>query len=360
MKVSGLSTNNKYKAKLLNPIDVPKSFEDGTRLDLAAKAAFNPWGIRLETIKDAEFLDRDNNVLVSTQVEFEFDSTLKPADALGFDQRTLQVDKKIMADLLAKVATFKHTVNGTPKVEEIHRLFVVIVLPFHFNSSHAGYTPSPPSTKDGILDTCLHTFILPQGKYWEEYYETNKKTLFNMNEADIQINPVVNFYGCATMIHEVLHGLLLRHTFLNDRETITSLLDNYRSYLKSIGLTEFGAVEPDVTTPVMFDLMREMDLKTAVVDEYLIKQFHSKAEDVSAPLVTGLFTMAKLNSPVIFNQYSTKNRMDYFKNEVTASSTLGSDNKLRVDVIWSGTEKKVLFKYQWELARATVAFLASY
>lgn len=360
MKINALSANNKYKAKLLNPIDVPKSFENGTRLDLAASSVFKTYGISLETIEDAEFLDGENNVLVSTQMEFEFDADLNPDDKLGFDSRALHVDKKVM-ELLSKITKFRHTVNGTSKVEEFHRLYLAVLLPFHFKSSHAGYTSLPPSTDNGVLDACLHSFIFPAGKYWEEYYETRKKTYWpNMNESDITINPVANPYGSATLIHEFLHALLLRHTFLNDRETIDSLLNNYRNYLKSIGLTEFGTVEPDETIPVLFDLMREMDLKKAVVDEYLIKLHGSKIEDVSAPLVMGLFTLAKLNNPVIFNQFATRNIMDYFKSEIDPKGTLGFDDKLRVDLNWSGTEKKVLFKYQWELARATVAFLASY
>ncbi len=88
MKIDS-SGNQKYTATLLSPEDVPKSFEDGTRLDVAANASFKPYGIDLETIENAVFLDGKKNVLISTQKKFEFNADLTPDENLASEQKAI-------------------------------------------------------------------------------------------------------------------------------------------------------------------------------------------------------------------------------------------------------------------------------
>ncbi len=257
-----------------------------------------------------------------------------------------------MRELLSKITTITYAIKGSAKDVDFHQVCIVILLPFHLKTdSLIGFTVNPPTTMNDKLDINLHSYITPVARYFEWFYQTQNMVM----------SAVTDPYASSTVRHELLHALLLPHPFLGGK-TLPDVLKEYREKMHDIRLTEFGCVEPDVTTPVLFDLMKEKDFKTAVVDEYLIKNLGKNAAEFSDGKTKGLFTMWDVNNSIFFKPTETDNIMDYSKVVQVDLVDKFQDvlGKWHASVSWIDKSKRVLFKYQWEMARATVALLASY
>lgn len=378
LEVKKSATLNKYEAKFLEPADIPKSFDEPSNtIGQSIVNAFKPYGIDVAPVGNVKCMDKDNVVLSSTTQAFLFDdlaqivkSAVPKKPGGEFSARSGALDNEICSKFLSKIARYTYTDGTNPRTDDYHRACVVILLPWDLYSvgdatfkgkpKEEGYS-RPVTPIQGELPFPLHCYIFPYIQELWRYCDNNKTTLWT--QTSLTVPPVSKKYVAATVVHEIGHSLLLRHTFVEDleeRETIVSVFDKHETEMTTLRLSKFGEWLDDPNQAAklrLYNLLRNTDLRDAMVNQYLVNKRGYTASDLLPPWITGLNNAAKLGRNVFFDRYATDNVMDYAKHDTATTPRSLISGGYEVDLTWEGIARR-LYRYQWELVRATVQYLS--
>jgi hypothetical protein len=361
LKVQWSTTTSQFEARVLPLTAIPGSLErPGTALHDSLRNALKPYCIDIDPLGDAAFLNSGTTVLMSGQVKFPLGADLKPADGLSDEEKRHSVDEKFANRLFSKLKQFKKSANSAAL--PIHGVIFITILPFYWTETQdnkvSGFSPDP-ALIDSSLTAPLHCYILPTGTYLYDDYTLNKKKYYpDFDEAKISVPSVSEPYLESTLVHEFLHTMQLGHTFPESADALQGLAD-FSQRMTDIDLTEFGDRAAG-TTPSgsnLFEMLRDGDLRSALIDGYFVAELHRN--DVLPPLSKGWLYMKHINENVFFTKYQTKSFMDYIAGHPTIrpSETPLKDLTIYIE---ASPVPQWLYRYQWEMARATAQFLASF
>jgi len=384
VKVTQSVEGGPFTAKILLPSEIPDSFEDQTPpLDQALAQTLKPYCIDIISAKNAKLLDADGNEVLSTTTTLQFDAGLKPPalTAAGEPTPKRHIDQTFTDALYSKLKTYKCIQTSGEVEKAIQKLIIIVILPFYLDQAGeettAGFTPIPPNFDGGYAKYPVRSYVLPIGTKKHDDTVANVAKLWPAPENDpskVTVSPVSNPYLAYAVVHEVLHALQLAHTFPDVKDGASQevtdaftaqYLSSYAQNMANQELTPFGDRKSGVTPAGgnIFELMRDSDLNSAVVDQYLWGVRQLSSFDPQTPqnpaLATGWIVMRQMTENVLFVKYKTYDFMDYSNDIITLSSLKDISGNIAASFTAKWTQT-CLYRYQWELARVSVQYLSTY